>query len=277
VIVWLNGRFLPADQASVPIADRGFLHADGVFETALLHRGGFFRLAEHLERFAASAATMRIVAPAPAELDATIRELARRNGMRDGSLRLTLTRGVREPTLLITLAPPDPAHRERASRGWRLVTARTRRPSVASAPAQLKALGRTYAILARLEAADAAVDDALLLTDKGHVCEGPAWNVFWRIGQSLYTPDGAAGVLPGVTRGAILRLAPPAGFDVREGLFPREELDAADEVFATMTSVGIVRILALDGRTLPAQTPAADLLQPRYLELLEAEAAADPV
>jgi branched-chain amino acid aminotransferase len=277
VIVFLNGRFLPAGQASVSIRDRGFLFADGVFETALLHDGGFFRLGRHLERFAESAALLRIAAPATAELDAIIRQLARDNGLRNAGIRITLTRGVAAPTLLVTATPPDPDSAERARRGWRLVTARTRRPSVASAPAQLKALGRTYAILARHEAADAGADDALLLTDAGHVCEGPSWNFFWRRDETLFTPSLDAGVLAGVTRSVLLELAPAAGLVPREGLFPRAELERADEVFVTMTSVGIVSVRALDGRSLPAATPAADRLRPEYLKLVAREAAADPL
>src|SRR5690606_25632180 len=112
----------------------------------------------------------------------------------------------------------------------------TRRPSTASAPAQLKAVGRTYALLARQEAADAGVDDVLLLTDHGHVCEGPTWNVFWRRGDTLCTPALEAGVLAGVTRTTVLELAPDMGLRVREGLFDRSDLDHADEIFATMTS-----------------------------------------
>jgi branched-chain amino acid aminotransferase len=277
VIVFLNGRFLPAGQASISIRDRGFLFADGVFETALLHDGGFFRLGRHLERFAESATMLRIAAPATAELDAIIRRVARDNELRTASIRITLTRGVDSPTLLVTATPPDTAAAERARRGWRLVTARTRRPSTASMPAQLKALGRTHAILARHEAADAGVDDALLLTDAGDVCEGPTWNIFWRRGDTLFTPALNAGALAGVTRSVLLELAPAAGVMPREGLFPRSELDRADEVFVTMTSVGIASVRTLDGRSLPAATPAADALRPAYQELVTREAAADPL
>jgi branched-chain amino acid aminotransferase len=277
MIVFLNGRFIPEDQAAVSIHDRGFLSAEGVFETALLHSGGFFRLAHHLERFAASASALRIAAPPAAELDSIVRRLARDNGLHNANIRLTLTRGVELPTLLVTLKVPDPTLADRISRGWRLMIARTRRPSVESFPAQLKALGRTHSLLARLEAAEAAADDALLLTDQGHVCEGPTWNVFWRTGDTLFTPALEAGVLAGVTRAAILDLAPAAGFRVREGLFPAADLERADEIFATMTSAGIIPIRALDGRSLSEATPAADTLQPAYWEMVDREVAADPL
>jgi branched-chain amino acid aminotransferase len=277
VIVFLNGVLIPEGEAAVSIRDAGFLSADGVFETALLHDGGFLRLAAHLERFAASAALLRLPAPPAVELDRVIREVVRANGLRSAGIRITLTRGAAAPTLLVTARAAAPEWLERARRGWHLVTAATRRPSTAAAPAQLKALGRTYALLARHEAVDAGVDDALLLTDDGTVCEGPSWNVFWRRGDTLYTPALEAGVLAGVTRSILLQLAPAAGYRVSEGMWPRADLDHADEIFATMTSVGIVACRSLDGRQLPPATPAADSLHERYWHAVAAEAASDPL
>lgn len=277
MIVWLNGRLVEEDDAQISIRDRGFLHADAVFETALLHEGGFFRLRDHLTRLEASAAAMRIPVPPVAEVDEIVRSVVRANDLRNANIRITLTRGVREPTLLVTAAPPDPQRMAQAGRGWRIITARTRRPSIAAVPAQLKAVGRTYALLARHEAADEGADDVLLLTDHGHVCEGPTWNVFWRRGDLLCTPALEAGVLAGVTRAVLLELAGTLGFRTRQELFDRSELDHADEIFATMTSVGLVRFRELDGRVLPEDTQAADALLPAYREVVARESALDPV
>ena len=140
----------------------------------------------------------------------------------------------------------------------------------------MKAVGRTYALLARHEASDAGVDDVLLLTDDDDVCEGPTWNVFWRTDAVLCTPALDAGVLAGVTRAIVLELAAANGLHVREGLFHRNILDDAHEILATMTSAGVVPIRSLDGRALPADTPAADTLHAAYRERLAAEAALDP-
>jgi branched-chain amino acid aminotransferase len=277
MIVWLHDALTPGDEASISIHDRGFLHGDAVFETALLHDGGFFRLREHLDRLSASAATMRIDAPASAEIDRIVREVVRANQLRDANIRMTLTRGVHDPMLLVTAQPRDHARIAAARAGWRIVTARTRRPSTSAVPAHLKAVGRTYALLARHEAADAGVDDVLLLTDHGHVCEGPAWNIFWRQGTSLCTPALETGVLAGVTRTSLLQLAPPLGLRVQEELFDRSVLDHADEIFASMTSVGIAPIRELDGRRLPGETPTADALHDAYLATVVREAALDPL
>jgi branched-chain amino acid aminotransferase len=275
MIVYVDGHYVDEEHAAVSINDRGLLFGDAVFETGLLRNGGFFRLQQHLQRFAASAAMLRLDHGSLAELEGIVHRLARDNQLADGNLRITLTRGVRTPCLIVSIRPSDPGWIERARRGWSIVTARTRRPSIAAAPAQLKAIGRTYALLARIEAAAARADDALLLTDHEMVCEGPSWNVFWRRGNTLFTPSPDTGVLIGVTRSVVLDLAADAGFDIHEGTFPRSHLDDADEVFATMTSVGIVSIRRLDQHSLPASTPAADALQPRYWTIVDAECAAD--
>jgi branched-chain amino acid aminotransferase len=277
MMVYVDGELVDDARAVISVHDRGLLFGDAVFETGLLRNGGFFRLPQHLQRFAGSAERLRIAHPALHEIEAIAHRLARTNQLVDGNLRITLTRGVRAPCLIVALRATDPAWAERASRGWSLITARTRRPSTAAIPAQLKAVGRTYALLARLEAEAAGVDDALLLTDQGVVCEGPSWNVFWRRGNTLFTPAADVGVLAGVTRAIVLELAATAGFGVVEGLFPRTDLDDADEVFATMTSVGLVSIHHLDGHALPPKTRAADALQPRYWAAVDAECAADPI
>lgn len=274
MIVFLNGDWVRLEEARVSIEDRGLLFSDGVFETALLYRAAFFRLPEHIERFRESAAVMGLDPP-PAELLTSVaRRLARENALTDASLRIVLTRGSGAvPTLFATLRAADPGWTERAARGWTLITARTRRPSTAAIPAQLKALGRTYAVLARAEAARAGVDDALLLTDEDMVCEGPAWNVFWRRGRTLFTPALELGVLAGVTRTVLLGLAADHDLDPQPGAFPRSDLDYADEVFATMTSVGVVSIRKLDGRPLPEATPAADRLRSAYWDVVARESA----
>lgn len=272
MIVYLDGAWLDDADARIPIDDLGFLNGDGVFETARLHRGGYFRLPRHLERLAASARMLGL--PVPDRLDVIAARLATRNALDEGSLRITITRGRPggAPTILVTLQPVAPEWRQRAERGWRIVTARTTRPAPRSIPAALKSLGRVYAILARLEERPHGTDDVLLLSESGHICEGPSWNVFWRRGSVLRTPSARTGALDGVTRATVLELAPAAGFSVEEGEWPRAQLDDAEEVFATMSSVGIVTVRSLDGRALVSDA-AARLLQARYWELVAREVA----
>jgi branched-subunit amino acid aminotransferase/4-amino-4-deoxychorismate lyase len=266
LIAYLNGAWLDEKEAFIPIHDRGFLHADGVFETGLLYRGSYFHLRAHLDRLANSASLLGIPAPDTPGMMQAAREIAARNHLEEGSLRITLTAPAsgHAGVVLMTIAPRDPAWIARAAAGWRINTARTTRPSTEAIPAQLKALGRTYALLARREAVAGNVDDVLLLTDQGMVCEGPSWNVFWRTANVIYTPSLELGVLAGITRSILVHTARVNGYEVREGAYPRADLDAADEIFATMTSVGIAPIRQLDGRTLPEETPAADMLFDSY-------------
>ncbi len=268
MIVFLNGQWLDEHEATIPIDDRGFLYADGVFETALLYRGRYFHLRAHIDRLAGSAAALGIPMPDLELLHHAARGIADRNALEEGSLRITIAapRGSRPGTTLITIAPRAAEWVAKAAAGWHIVTASTTRPSITAVPAQLKALGRTYALLARQEALRASVDDVLLLTDDGMVCEGPTWNVFWRTGKILYTPALELGVLAGITRSVLVDTARAHDYDVREGAFPRAHLDAADEIFATMTSVGLARVRSIDGRQLDTATPAADLLFEKYWE-----------
>lgn len=275
MVVYLNGRWIDAEQATISADDRGLLYADGVFETARLFDGGYFRFAAHYRRFAAGAAALRLPVPDEARLRGIADEVAIRNGLSEGTFRVTLTRGREaggEPTLLATLRPMATDWREQAARGWRLVTARIRHPSAAAIPPHIKSLGRLHGLLARFEAADARADDALLLTPDGLVCEGPTWNVFWRVGETLFTPSLDAGVLDGVTRATVLELARAEGMHVIEGTWPRAALDDADEIFATMSSLGCVRVRGLDNRALdPAAATAASVLSQLYWDAVARE------
>ncbi|MBI4544154.1 MAG: aminotransferase class IV [Gemmatimonadetes bacterium] len=277
MIVYLNGKWLEEAEAAVSVQDRGFLFGDGVFESVRRHRGHYFRLRQHLRRLEQGAAALRIPLTQLESIQDAARELARRTGMEEGMLRVTVSRGAASgapPTLLLTLRPMPADWSQQAERGWRLITAAVRHPPPESMPPQLKALGRMYPVLARLEAESAGVDDALLLSTSGEVAEGPSWNVFWRQGDRLCTPAAAVGILEGVTRAVLLEIAAELGYTVEQGRFPRAELDRAQEIFATMTSLGPVSILELDGRPLPPQAAtAARRLRTRYWEQVEREAA----
>jgi branched-chain amino acid aminotransferase len=280
VIVYLNGEWLPHAEARIPVTDRGFLLSDGVFETARIVGGRYFRLRQHLERLHASARLLELRVPTLDDLAVLAQEIVDRNQLLEASLRITITRGsggaglktrgADTPTVLITASQMAADWREKAARGWSLITAATLRPAPESVPAQLKALGRVYAILATLEAERAGADDALLLTANREIAEGPTWNFFWRRGRVLRTSALEGGILEGVTRRIIMDIARGAGLSVEEGLWPRAELDHADEAFATMTSQGIVPIRSLDGRPM-AGGDCAPEFQARYWSQVDAE------
>jgi branched-chain amino acid aminotransferase len=290
VIAYVDGEWVDADRATIPITDRGFLMGDGVYDTCRVFEGAYVRFDQHAERLQASGQVLRIDVPPTDELRRIADELLRQNRGPAGAagatthhavLRLTVTRGSGGSGLgtrgagpvrvVATLTPLAEDWRERAREGWTIMTARTRRAPADVIPPALKGQGRVYSLLARLEAEAAGCDDALLLSLDGGVTEGTTWNLFWRIGKTLRTPAATQSLLPGVTRSLVLELAHSAGYAVEEGAWQRSELDGADEAFATMTSLGLVPIRSLDGRPFPGTGEAAGRLAELYWQRLAEE------
>jgi branched-chain amino acid aminotransferase len=280
VIAWVDGRWVDADEGRIPIDDRGFLYGDGVYDTCRLFEGRWFRFDEHARRLHASGEVLGIEPPPRGELRRIADDLAGRNpDVSHGTLRMTVTRGSGGPGRLVggpprvvmTIRPLPEDWRDRARRGWRCMTATVRHPPASVMPPGLKGQGRISSLLAALEAEDAGCDQALLLSTEGIVTEGTTWNVFWRAGDVLRTPAESTGLLAGVTRALVLEIARGAGYAVETGAWERGELDGADEVFATMTSLGLVPILSLDGRALPEPRRAVDRLAPLYWDLVRKE------
>ena len=271
MIAYHDGEWLDESQLRIPASDAGFLSGHGVFESVRLHRGAWFRIGAHLERLAASAALLRIALPAREQLERVLHELARRSGVEEASARLTVTAGSGGgPSVLATISPIADDWRARAARGWRLITARTRHPDPSSIPPALKSLGRVYSVLAKQEARDAGADDALMLLPDGTVAEGPTWNFFFRTDGVLHTASTEA-VLGGVTRAVLIELAGAYGLAVDAGLPTAELLDRADAAFASMSSLGVVPVLSLDGRPLPGSAALAAPLQSAYWSLVHEE------
>jgi aminodeoxychorismate lyase len=278
MIVFLNGQFVPEESAVVSVFDRGFLYGDGLFETALVRRGRPFRWAQHLERLHRGAAFLGLRIPFPDDsLGKFADELIAANGREDGVLRVTLSRGAGirgysprgadHPTLVMTLHPlPDPRE---AGRGWRLLTTSRRLPS-GEALAQYKTTNKLAQILARAEADAGGADEALLLNTDGFVVEGASSNLFWVLAGEVCTPPMTSGVLPGVTRAVALELCRALALPVREITVTPEGLRRTDGVFLTLSTLGVVAAVELDGAPL-AQSPIVGKLQRAYREMLERE------
>lgn len=251
---WLNGAFRE-EEAAIDIADRGFLLGDGVFETVLLVDGVPAFLTAHLERMRGGAKALGIEARLDeAELAGVLAGLARRNSVHKGfaTARLTLTRGAgarglaiatgaAKPTLLVTVsayAPPEP------SSPARLIVSRHRRNEL-SAAARWKTLNYLDNILARMEAAGAGADEALMLNSAGRAACASAANVFFVIGDAIVTPPAGEGALPGIVRGVLLEKAKAAGAGIREAPVEARAFEGAT-VFLTNSLIG-VRAAALPG------------------------------
>ncbi len=250
--VWINGRVTRAEDAAVSVFDRGFLYGDSLFESVLVRNGRPFRWQAHRARMAAGAGLLRMPPPAGPMLDDALDALLRANAAGSGSVRITLSRGpgrrgysprnAGPPTLVLAWHPAVPA----PERGpWQLATSPYR--VLAGDPlAACKHGSRLANVLSRAAAEEAGADEALLLDSGGHIAETSSGNLFCIRGTGLFTPP-VSGLLPGVTRGCVLEIAAPLGWEVHEQVLTPADLVAADAVFFTTSSLGVVPVGSLDG------------------------------
>jgi len=279
MLVFLNGKFVPEEQAVVSVFDRSFLYGDGLFEAIPISNGRPFRWAQHMARFQRGADMLKISVPhSNDELRKFATQLAEHNRMPDALMRLTLSRGVglrgysprgaEQPTLVMSLHPLPEFDLENPPR-WKLITSSQRLP--AGEPlAQFKTCNKLPQILARAQADAAGADEALLLNTDGYVAEGTTSNLFWVSEGVVCTPPLASGVLPGVTRLVVLEICRELKIPVDE-IAPRpKELMFAQGVFLSMSSFGIFEATMLDGR--PLQTSSLlKKIHRRYREIVENE------
>jgi branched-chain amino acid aminotransferase len=276
MLVWLNGRFLDGRRARVSALDRGLLHGDGLFDTWRTYDGEPFAVAAHLRRLAAAARILELPPPGPAAVWARrARQLVRRNGLRDGTVRLTVTRGAAgdylvpdrpaRPTQLLTVRrlPHDLAEQQAAGIAAMLLPF----PRDVTPPwGGFKLLGHASAVLGRTLAGRRGAREGLYVTPAGEVTEGTTSNLLLVERAAVVTPPLASGVLGGVTRDLVLRLARRAGLAVREEPCPVARLRVADEAFVTSSTVEILPLVALDGRRIGDGRPGPVTrdLQARY-------------
>jgi len=267
MILWLNGELVPASQARIDPADRGFLLGDGIFETMLARHGRVAFLDAHLLRLARGAATIGLAPPLdPARIANACKSLLDANGLADApraALRLTLTRGPAPrglplppdpaPTLMIAaaLAAPPPA-------SLTAIVATPRRNN-RSPSAQLKAIAYLDNVLAKEEARARGAGEALMLDTDGHLACASAANIFvWENGR-LLTPSIDCGILPGIVRAAILELAPGLGVETLEDRIAASRLPEIEGAFVTNSLIGVVPLTRIGDRALPAHPPTARL------------------
>ncbi len=237
---WLNGVERSADEPQLSPIDRGFTLADGIFETMRAANGVVFRLDAHLDRLCNGARLLGI--PIPPGLRDHVAAAARAtfaSGYVHASVRLTVTRGPAPPGLappphpaptialaISPLSPPD------APRPIVAVMASARRNEFALTSG-IKSLSYTESVLALAQAKSAGADDAIFLDTAGHVSEATASNLFALIDDTLVTPALSCGVLPGITRAAVLELAPALSLNTSERELTEAELALASEIFIT--------------------------------------------
>ncbi|HKV50944.1 MAG TPA: aminotransferase class IV [Gemmatimonadaceae bacterium] len=281
-LVWIDGRRVDASAAGISPLDRGFTLADGLFETMRAYHGSVFRLDAHLRRLAAGAAVLGI--PVAADVPHTVSVAAgvlRGLGWADAALRLTVTRGIgprglappvpAQPTVVLTVTPLAPRE-PLSARSVRVSTAPARRNEFA-ATAGVKTLAYVESVVALAYARGAGADDALFLDTAGHVCEATASNVFVVAGSTLHTPPRECGVLPGITRTAVLELAATIGLVACEDVLTPRDLADADEAFLTSSIRELAPIARVDDAQLPngVPGPVTRRLAQAFAELVERE------
>ncbi|WP_287605325.1 branched-chain-amino-acid transaminase [Thiothrix sp.] len=256
---WIDGSIMPAAEAKISVFDHGFLYGDGVFEGVRFYNGKAFRLPLHLKRLQRSAQALQLAIPLSAdELAQAVAELIAASPLTDGYLRILVTRGVgalginpatcQQPSVIIIADQLQMVSDAQRSQGVRAIIASTRRLTPDRLDSRIKSLNYLNAILARMEANYAGVEEAILLNDRGCVAEGTADNLFIVSDGVLLTPPATEGALAGITRQTVLELAVANGIPAREAILTSYDLYNADECFLTGTGAKLIPVREIDGR-----------------------------
>ncbi len=278
-VAYVNGRYLPHREARVHVEDRGFQFADGVYEVIAVEEGGFVDEHLHLARLTRSLGELRIAPPmAEAALKCVMREVIRRNAVRDGFLYLQITRGAAprdfafpaqiRPSLVMTARRRQPANPGWQAEGVAVVT----HPDLRWARRDIKAVGLLPSVLAKQKAKESGAYEAWLVDGEGRVTEGASSNA-WIVTAAgeVVTHPADHDILNGVTRLALLHLLAQERLDVAERRFSVGEARAAREAFLTSTTNGILPVTRIDGAPVGDGRPGP--LSRRLSELYRAYAA----
>lgn len=263
MIIYLNGRFVEEAEATVSVFDHGFLYGDGVFEGIKAYNGRIFALDGHVDRFYESAQSLQLELPlSRAAFKEAILETVRRNELRDAYIRPVASRGKGAlgldprscPTATVVIIVdaetrhPEDAPANKARDGIKVITSAIRRNGPDMLSPRIKSTNYLNNILAKLQAIAAGVQDALFLNEQGFVCELTGNNIFAVKGSRIATPPISAGVLDGITRRCILRIAREAGLEAIEEPLTLHDLYTSDECFCTATRIEVIPIGWIDGR-----------------------------
>ena len=259
LLIWLDGKLVPESEAKISVFDHGLLYGDGVFEGIRIYNGRVFRLTEHLHRLYDCAKAICLTIPMTfEELEKATVETVAANNLRDGYIRLVVTRGVGSLGLnpyqcpkasvfviasTITLYP-----KERYENGLHLITCGTRRPNSAALSPQVKSLNYLNNIMAKIECIQAGCEEGIMLNEQGYVAECTGDNVFIIKNGQVYTPTIASGALNGITRMAVIEVMREMGLQVHEVTMTRHEIYTSDECFLTGTAAEVIPAVQYDRR-----------------------------
>jgi branched-chain amino acid aminotransferase len=282
-VCWMNGNLVSADAAKVSVFDHGLLYGDGVFEGIRFYNGRAFRLQPHLRRLQDSASAIKLTLPYSEEaLSDAITTVIAAYDEPNGYLRLLVTRGegslgldpasCSRPNMIIIANPITLVSQRQQREGIRTIIASTRRLSGDGLDPRIKSLNYLNPILARIEANQAGVQEAILLNRSGYVTEGTADNIFIVRDDILRTPRSSDGTLEGITRHVILELAQQLGIFYQETQLTAYDLYTADECFLTGTGAEMIPVREIDGRLVRScPGPIYQQLETQFRQLIERE------
>ena len=264
--IYIDGKYYDERKARISVFDHGLLYGDGIFEGIRAYNGRVFKLREHIDRLFYSAKAILLEMPiSHPDLMAAVVQTCRRNKIRDGYVRLVVTRGVgtlglnpnrcKNPSVIIIadkiqLYPPA-----LYARGMEIVTVPTVRSLHSALNPAIKSLNYLNNILAKIEAANAGCEEAVMLNAEGFVSECTGDNVFIVKEDHLFTPPLSAGALYGITRRVVMEIATQSGLKVSEPNLTRYDLFNADECFLTGTGAELVPVVKIDGRVIGSGKP----------------------
>ena len=264
--VYIDGQFFDEADAKISVFDHGLLYGDGVFEGIRMYHNRIFKLREHIERLYWSAKALLLEIPiSQEEMMKVCVDTCRANGLRDGYIRLIVTRGkgtlgldprrCPKPSIVCIASTIQLYPEKYYDEGLNIVTVPTTRNLVNSVNPAIKSLNYLNNILARIEANLAGVEEAIMLNTDGFVAECTGDNIFLLHKGRLLTPPLSAGALYGITRGTVLDCAKELGLPWAEPNLTRYDVYIADEMFLTGTAAEMVPVVRVDGRVIGTGKP----------------------
>ena len=264
--IYIDGKYFDEQSAKISVFDHGLLYGDGIFEGIRAYHGLVFKLKEHIDRLFYSAKAILLNIPmAHEEMVRAVVATCRENQIRDGYIRLIVTRGVgglglnpnrcNNPSVIIIadtiqLYPP-----ELYERGLDIITVPTVRNLHSALNPAIKSLNYLNNILAKIEANNGGCEEAIMLNAEGFVSECTGDNVFIVKAGQMFTPPLSAGALYGITRSVVIDLAKESGIAVSEPNLTRYDLFNADECFLTGTGAELIPVVKIDGRVVGTGKP----------------------
>ncbi|MHC4738143.1 MAG: branched-chain-amino-acid transaminase [Planctomycetota bacterium] len=277
--IWLNDKLVDEADAKISVFDHGVLYGDGVFEGIRVYNRKVFELDAHIKRLYESANVIRLdILMTKNELISATEKTVEANDIVDGYIRLVVTRGIgtlglnpficKNGQLFIIADNIQLYPEELYEKGMKVVSATTVRNHPLSITPQAKSLNYLNNILAKIEAVDVGMPEAIMYNHEGYVAEATGDNIFIVRDGVVYTPPNEAGALEGITRRIVIRLAGEENLEVIEKNLTRFDLYVSDEFFLTGTAAEVIGIVEIDGRTVGDGKPGpiTKLLSKKFFE-----------